>query len=101
MVVAEVVARCLCELTMDIVDKKVSKMNLPMKVAFISTHAVKAVNKANYGTKPVDLSLVKESIIKKCFPNAAPAATNAAASNAPSAATPGSNLNESSSKQNV
>ena len=95
MVVAEVVARCLCELTMDIVDKKVSKMNLPMKVAFISSHAVKAVNKAEYGSKPVDLTSVKEAIIKKCFPNAAPAST------APPAATAGSNLNDSSSKQNV
>ena len=96
MVIAEVVARCLCELTMDIVDRKVTKINLPMKVAFVCTHAVKAVNKANYGMKPVDLNLVKDSIIKKCFPTAAPAAT------APAATTPeGQNQIGSSSKQNV
>ena len=96
MVVAEVVARCLCELTMDIVDRKVSKMNLPMKVALVCSHAVKAVNKANYGTRQVDLNVVKDNIIKKCFPTAAPTATAPAAT-----ASEGPNQSDSSSRHNV
>ena len=96
MVVAEVVARCLCELTMDIVDRKVSKMNLPMKVGLVCSHAVKAVNKATYGTKPVELTLVKDSIIKKCFPAAAPTATAPAAT-----ASEGQNQNDPTSRHNV
>jgi hypothetical protein len=69
LVVAEVVARCLCELTLDLVGKTLSKTSLPLKVASIANNTVKAVNKASFGTKAIDANVVKDSIIKLCFDN--------------------------------
>ena len=67
LVVAEVVSRCLCELTLDLVNKTISKASLPLKVATISNNTVKAVNRAKFGTTPIDASSVKDDIIKILF----------------------------------
>ena len=41
MVIAEVVSRCLCELTIDLVGKNVTKVGLPLKIASIVKHTNK------------------------------------------------------------
>ena len=68
MVIAEVVSRCLCENTLDLLGKNVSKVSLPLKVATIVKHTTNAVNKGVYGTKSVEETSLKNSILKKCFP---------------------------------
>ena len=93
LVVAEVVARCLCELTLDLVGKTLSKTSLPLKVATIANNAVKAVNKASFGTKAVDATVVKDSIIKLCF--------DKDDKPAPTASTSNQNQKSSSQPQNV
>ena len=93
LVVAEVVARCLCELTLDLVGKSLSKTSLPLKVAAIANNTVKAVNKASFGTKVIDANLVKDSIIKICF--------DKDDKSAPTAPTSSQNLRSSSQNQNV
>lgn len=80
LVVAEVVARCLSELTLDLVNKTLSKASLPLKVATVANNAAKAVNRASFGTKVVDALAVKDSIIKRCFESDGKPATNAPAS---------------------
>ena len=78
LVVAEVVARCLCELTLDLVNKTVSKACLPLRVASIANSTVKVVNKATFGTKSLNSDSIKDSILKACFddkPNATPIPT--------------------------
>ena len=73
MVIAEVISRSICELVFEITGKSLSKATLPLKVASISSMTVNAANKLKFGgaSKPIEASLVKESIIKKCFPDAA------------------------------
>ena len=76
LVVAEVVSRCLCELTLDLVNKTVSKACLPLRVGSIANSTVKAINKATFGTKSVNCDSIKDSVLKACFddkPNTAPA----------------------------
>ena len=68
MVIAEVVSRCLCELTLDLLGKNISKVSLPLKVATIVKHTTNAVNKGVYGTKSVEETSIKDIILKKCFP---------------------------------
>ena len=92
LVVAEVVARCLSELTLDLVNKTVSKISLPMKVATVANNTVKAVNKADFGTKVIDAQAVKDSIIKKCFDPEGKTASNALGSQTPNTATSSSNV---------
>ena len=70
-IIAEVVSRCVCELVLEISNRTLSKATLPLKVATISTSAVNAANKAKFGSndKPIDAKCVKETIIRKCFPD--------------------------------
>ena len=77
MVIAEVISRSICELVFEIMGKSLSKATLPLKVASISTMTVNAANKLKFGgaSKPIEASLVKENIIKKCFPERSPEAT--------------------------
>jgi hypothetical protein len=93
LVVAEVVARCLSELTLDLVNRSVSKASLPLKVATVANNTVKAVNKAGFGTKVIDAHAVKESIIKMCFDQEGKIA--------PSAPTTSQNARSSTQSQNV
>ena len=84
LVVAEVVARCICELTLNLVNKTVSKACLPLRVASIANSTVKAVNKATFGTKTLNCDSVKEKIIKACFedkPNSTPIPSSSKNSN--------------------
>ena len=76
MVIAEVISRSICELVFEIMGKSLSKATLPLKVASISAMTVNAANKLKFGgaTKPIEASLVKENIIKKCFPERSPEA---------------------------
>ena len=73
MLVTEVVARSICELVYEITDRKISKVGLPLKVGAISNYATAAANKLKFGTatKPIDGKLIKERIVKKCFPESA------------------------------
>ena len=84
LVVAEVVARCLCVLTYDLMEKRLSKINLPMKVASIASDAATAVNKATFGSKPVEVTQVKDAIISKCFPKSQETGTTSQNMNGPS-----------------
>ena len=77
LVVAEVVARCLSELTLDLVNKTLSKATLPVKVATVANNAVKAANKANFGSQMIDALAVKENIVRICFPPPASEAKSA------------------------
>ena len=77
LVVAEVVARCLSELTLDLVNRILSKATLPVKVATVANNAVKAANKANFGTQMIDALAVKENIVRICFPPPASEAKSA------------------------
>ena len=92
LVVAEVVARCLSELTLDLVNKTVSKVSLPLKVATVANNTVKAVNKAGFGTKVIDALTVKETILKKCFDPEGKSAPNAQGSPMPKNATQSQNV---------
>ena len=80
LLVTEVVARCLCEITYDIHDRNVSKLTLPLKVGVIATNATNAANKLSFGpaVAPVDKTMVKDTVMAKCFPN--PAATEPSSS---------------------
>jgi hypothetical protein len=70
LIVAEVVSRCLCELTYDLLSKSVSKATLPLKVASIAKSAAMAASKITLGSKPftVDTDTVKNQTVEKCFP---------------------------------
>ena len=70
MLVTEVVARSICELVYDLLDKNVSKLGLPLKVGTIASHAVNAANKLKFGpaTAPLEKNSVKDKIVEKCFP---------------------------------
>ena len=81
MVIAEVVSRCICELTLDLVGKNLSKVGLPLMVATIVKNTTNAINKGTYGTKSVDETSLKTSILNKCFPKS-PAPTTSQNPNA-------------------
>ena len=70
LLVSEVVSRCLCELTLNMTEETVSKTSLPLKVGKIATNTVSAANKLKFGpaTSPIDLQMVKDAIVAKCFP---------------------------------
>ena len=69
MIVAEVVSRCLCELTLDLVNKSLNKSNLPARVEKVSSVAAKAATRAKVANKqfPVNEDKVKNHIRSKCF----------------------------------
>jgi hypothetical protein len=77
LIVAEVVSRCLCELTFDLLNKSVSKMTLPLRVASIATNAANAASKITLGSNPhiIDQNAVKATIVEKCFPKQTSTAT--------------------------
>ena len=64
-------------MTYDLVNKTLSKATLPVKVATVANNAVKAVNKANFGSQMIDALAVKENIVRICFPPTASEAKSA------------------------
>ena len=83
MLISEVVSRAVCEMTYDIHDNKVNKMNLKQKVASIATNTANAANKLSFGpaTVPVDIEFVKDGVHAKCFCKPAANATRTANEN--------------------
>ena len=77
MIVAETVSRCLCELTLDLVNKTLNKSNLPARVEKVSSVAAKAATRAKIANKqfPVNEDTVKNHIRSKCFHSSALSAT--------------------------
>jgi hypothetical protein len=70
LLVAEVVSRSICKFVYDILEKKVSKIGLPLKVATISARSVNAANKLKFGTAttPIEKTAIKDIVVEKCFP---------------------------------
>ena len=98
LLVSEVVSRCLCELTYNMTDKSVSKTSLPLKVGKIATNTVSAANKLKFGpaTTPIDLQMVKDTIVGMCFPSKPPASTPTSGSTSEA---PSSSQRNAASKQ--
>ena len=77
LIVAEVVSRCLCELTLDILNNTLVKSNLPARIGTVSSVAAKAASRVKVANKhhPVNDENVKAQIMAKCFqdkPSATP-----------------------------
>ena len=73
LVVSEVVSRCLCELSLDIIGNKLNKKDLPAKVEQVAKNATNATNASrkvlsSNGTQ-VRVEHVKQITLEKCFPN--------------------------------
>ena len=70
MLVTEVVSRSICELVYDIHERKLTKLGLPIKVGSIASVATSAANKLSFGpgTTPIAKDVVKDKIMKTCFP---------------------------------
>ena len=80
LIVSEVVSRCLCELSLDILGNNVNKKDLPAKVEKIARNAANATNchtrTLGDSTKQVKPDLVKQITLEKCFPNVQAPASN-------------------------
>ena len=73
LVVSEVVSRCLCELSLDIIGNKLNKKDLPSKVEKVAINATNATNASrktlgSTGTQ-VRAEHVKQTTLEKCFAN--------------------------------
>ena len=85
--VAEIVARSICELVIDLMGKNLSKAALPLKVAAIALNTAATANKLKFGPadEPIQAATIKDKVVEKCFPKSSP--TESQTSNA------GSSLN--------
>ena len=75
LIVAEVVSRCLCELTIDSIGGKLSKKDLPSKVDKVAKDSASATNSymksIGSQSKIVQIDFVQQITRGKCFPNLA------------------------------